>query len=457
MASQGDARAVRDVTFDVMRERGLTTIFANPGSTEVSFLGALPDDIRFVLALHEGSVVGIASGYAIGRGEPACVLVHTTAGLGNSVAALATARVNRAPLVVLVGQQDRRHLAYEPFLDGPARWLGGGLPGVGRAAGARAGRAGGDRAGVARGAPGARAGARDRAHGRLAGTRRVGPRACDRRARARRPGGRSAGRGRAVGDGRRGALARAGCRGRSRLGRDLGGAGGSGREARLPGLAGVVRSTRRLPAGPPAVRRPPALWARAPARGAGRPRPCAGGGGGGVSPVPVRARAVRGGGHTGRACDRRPCRGAPQPRRAGAPGRARGGVRGAGRVGALPIGSAAGRVRAARAPRGARAGRAASGRPRAGRPRGAPARGGRARGGVAVEPPGAARAHPRPAAARIPECRDGRARVRALGADRPAHGPRRAARGGRGGGSGPRSTRSRRSGAPRATRSACSS
>ena len=86
MASQGDARAVRDVTFDVMRERGLTTIFANPGSTEVSFLGAMPDDIRFVLALHEGSVVGIASGYAIGRGEPAFVLVHTTAGLGNAVA-----------------------------------------------------------------------------------------------------------------------------------------------------------------------------------------------------------------------------------------------------------------------------------------------------------------------------------------------------------------------------------
>ena len=32
-------------------------------------------------------------------------------GLGNAVGALATARVNRAPLVVLVGQQDRRHLA----------------------------------------------------------------------------------------------------------------------------------------------------------------------------------------------------------------------------------------------------------------------------------------------------------------------------------------------------------
>ena len=38
--------------------RGLTTIFSNPGSTEVPLLAGLPDDLRFVLALHEGSVVG---------------------------------------------------------------------------------------------------------------------------------------------------------------------------------------------------------------------------------------------------------------------------------------------------------------------------------------------------------------------------------------------------------------
>jgi benzoylformate decarboxylase len=119
---------VREQAFQVMRERGLTTVFANPGSTEMPFLGALPGDIRFVLALHEGSVVGIASGWAIARGEPAFVLLHTTAGLGNAVAALATARVNRAPLVVLVGQQDRRHLAQEPFLAGRLEGLAGDYP-----------------------------------------------------------------------------------------------------------------------------------------------------------------------------------------------------------------------------------------------------------------------------------------------------------------------------------------
>jgi benzoylformate decarboxylase len=126
--SLGLSRTVRDAAFDVFRRRDLTTLFSNPGSTEVPFLAGLPDDLRFVLALHENSVVALATGYAIARGEPALAIVHTTAGLGNAVGALATARVNRAPLVVLVGQQDRRHLAFEPFLAGRLDGLAGDYP-----------------------------------------------------------------------------------------------------------------------------------------------------------------------------------------------------------------------------------------------------------------------------------------------------------------------------------------
>lgn len=122
-------RTVRDATFDVLRSYGLTTIFANPGSTEIAFLTGLPDDIEFVLALHEGSVVGIATGWATALDRPALVNLHTTAGLGNAVGALATARVNRVPLVVLVGQQDRRHLALQPFLAGELEGLAGCYPG----------------------------------------------------------------------------------------------------------------------------------------------------------------------------------------------------------------------------------------------------------------------------------------------------------------------------------------
>ena len=122
------SQSVREATFDVFREYGLTSLFANPGSTEIDLLSDLPGDLRFVLGLHESSVVGMATGWAIGRGEPALAILHTTAGLGNAVGALATARVNRAPLVVLVGQQDRRHLATEPFLAGKLRGLAGEYP-----------------------------------------------------------------------------------------------------------------------------------------------------------------------------------------------------------------------------------------------------------------------------------------------------------------------------------------
>jgi benzoylformate decarboxylase len=113
-------RTVRDAAFDVMRRHGLTTIFGNPGSTEISFLTDLPMDFQFVLGLHEGSVVGMASGYALARGEPSFVNLHTAAGLGNAINAIANARDCRAPLVILVGQQDRRQIAFEPFLTGRA-------------------------------------------------------------------------------------------------------------------------------------------------------------------------------------------------------------------------------------------------------------------------------------------------------------------------------------------------
>ncbi|MGD1057941.1 MAG: thiamine pyrophosphate-binding protein [Solirubrobacteraceae bacterium] len=114
----GAVRTVREAVLDVLREYGMTKIFGNPGSTEIPFLTDLPADFDYVLGLHEGSLVGIASGYAIGAGRPAFVNLHTAPGLGNAVNAIAGARDNRAPLVILVGQQDRRQLALAPFLTG---------------------------------------------------------------------------------------------------------------------------------------------------------------------------------------------------------------------------------------------------------------------------------------------------------------------------------------------------
>ncbi len=120
--------SVREATFEVARQHGMTTWFGNPGSTEIPLLADLPGDVRYVLALHENAAVGTAAGYAIASDRPAMVSLHTTAGLGNAVNALATARVNRAPLVVVVGQQDRRHLLAEPFLAGRLAGLAGDYP-----------------------------------------------------------------------------------------------------------------------------------------------------------------------------------------------------------------------------------------------------------------------------------------------------------------------------------------
>ena len=78
-------RTVKDVTFDLLRELGITTIVGNPGSTEETFLKNFPSDFDYVLALQEASVVGIADGIAQGLRLPVIVNVHTGAGLGNAM------------------------------------------------------------------------------------------------------------------------------------------------------------------------------------------------------------------------------------------------------------------------------------------------------------------------------------------------------------------------------------
>jgi benzoylformate decarboxylase len=112
------AQTVSAVVLDFLRRHGMTRIFGNPGSTEIPFLADLPPDVDYVLGLHEGAAVGVASGYALGTGRPALVNLHTAAGLGNAVNAIACARDGRIPLVIVVGQQDRRQLGLGPFLTG---------------------------------------------------------------------------------------------------------------------------------------------------------------------------------------------------------------------------------------------------------------------------------------------------------------------------------------------------
>ena len=44
---------VRDATFDLFRAHGMTTIFGNPGSTELPMLKDYPADFSYVLGVVE--------------------------------------------------------------------------------------------------------------------------------------------------------------------------------------------------------------------------------------------------------------------------------------------------------------------------------------------------------------------------------------------------------------------
>jgi benzoylformate decarboxylase len=99
--------SVREASFDLFRAHGMTTIFGNPGSTELPMLADFPSDFSYVLGLQEAVVVGMADGYAQASGRPTHVNLHTAPGLGNAMGAIFNAQADKAPLVITAGQQVR--------------------------------------------------------------------------------------------------------------------------------------------------------------------------------------------------------------------------------------------------------------------------------------------------------------------------------------------------------------
>lgn len=107
---------VREATYRILREQGLTTVFGNPGSNELPFLKDFPADFRYILGLHEGVVAGMADGYALASGKPVLVNLHAAAGSGNAMGALTNAVYSHSPLVITAGQQAREMVGVESML-----------------------------------------------------------------------------------------------------------------------------------------------------------------------------------------------------------------------------------------------------------------------------------------------------------------------------------------------------
>src|SRR6185503_7855625 len=111
-----DQKTVHDVTYDLLRKLGLTTVFGNPGSTEQTFLQDFPGDFTYVLALQEASALAMADGFAQSTGKPAVVNLHTAAGTGNAMGSLVAAYRANTPLIVTAGQQTREMSLCDPYL-----------------------------------------------------------------------------------------------------------------------------------------------------------------------------------------------------------------------------------------------------------------------------------------------------------------------------------------------------
>ena len=114
-----DAKTVHEVTYDLLRTLGLTTVFGNPGSTEQTFLQNFPDDFTYILGLQEASVLAMADGFAQACGKPALVNLHTAAGTGNAMGSLVAAYRANTPLIVTAGQQTREMSVVDPYLNNP--------------------------------------------------------------------------------------------------------------------------------------------------------------------------------------------------------------------------------------------------------------------------------------------------------------------------------------------------
>jgi acetolactate synthase-1/2/3 large subunit len=94
---------------------GVTTCFANPGTSEMHFVSALDrvPGMRCVLGLAETVVTGCADGYGRMMGCPAATLLHCGPGLANGLANLHNAKRAYTPVVNIVGDHATYHVAYD--------------------------------------------------------------------------------------------------------------------------------------------------------------------------------------------------------------------------------------------------------------------------------------------------------------------------------------------------------
>lgn len=95
--------------------QGVEVCFTNPGTSEMHMVAALDrhPQMKSVLCLFEGVATGAADGYARMADKPACTLLHLGPGLANGLANLHNARRAKVPVVNIIGDHARNHVALD--------------------------------------------------------------------------------------------------------------------------------------------------------------------------------------------------------------------------------------------------------------------------------------------------------------------------------------------------------
>jgi acetolactate synthase-1/2/3 large subunit len=104
-----------DALIQTLADNGVTTCFANPGTSEMQFVAALDREprMRAILCLFEGVATGAADGYGRMAGKPAVTLLHLGPGYANGAANLHNARRARTPVINVIGDHALDHQQFD--------------------------------------------------------------------------------------------------------------------------------------------------------------------------------------------------------------------------------------------------------------------------------------------------------------------------------------------------------
>ncbi|MBI3454271.1 MAG: thiamine pyrophosphate-binding protein [Candidatus Rokubacteria bacterium] len=118
MTQHATPRTGGQLVVDCLRLHGVDTVFTVPGESFLAILDALydvRDAIRLVVCRQEGGAANMADAYGKLTGRPGVVMVTRGPGAANAAVGVHTAFQDSTPMIVLIGQVERRVFHREAF------------------------------------------------------------------------------------------------------------------------------------------------------------------------------------------------------------------------------------------------------------------------------------------------------------------------------------------------------